>query len=49
MVKKNPEWFLGSNLQCCLHATVLLAVEYSAELYHLNNESLVVYAHFFLS
>ena len=33
MVKKNnTEWFLGSNLQCCLHATVLLTVKYSAEL-----------------
>jgi hypothetical protein len=30
--EKNTEWFLGSNLQCCLHATVLLAVKYSAEL-----------------
>jgi hypothetical protein len=30
--KKNTEWFLGSNLQCCLHATVLLAVKCSAEL-----------------
>ena len=30
--KKNTEWFLGSNLQCCLHATVLLAAKYSAEL-----------------
>ena len=32
MVKKTTEWFLGSNLQCCLHATVLLTVKYSAEL-----------------
>jgi len=32
MVNKNTEWFLGSNLQCCLHVTVLLAVKYSAEL-----------------
>ena len=30
--KKNTERFLGSNLQWCLHATVLLAVKYSAEL-----------------
>ena len=30
--KIKTEWFLGSNLQCCLHATVLLTVEYSAEL-----------------
>ena len=30
--EKNTEWFLGSNLQCCLHATVLLAVKFSAEL-----------------
>ena len=30
--KKTTEWFLGSNLQCCLHATVLLTVKYSAEL-----------------
>jgi hypothetical protein len=30
--EKNTEWFLGSNLQCCLHATVLMAVKYSAEL-----------------
>ena len=30
--KKNTKWFLGSNLQCCLHATVLLIVKYSAEL-----------------
>ena len=32
MVKKNTEWFLGSNLQCCLHATVIMAVKYSVEL-----------------
>jgi hypothetical protein len=32
MVKKSTERFLGSSLQCCLHATVLLAVKYSAEL-----------------
>jgi hypothetical protein len=32
MVTKNTERFLGSNLQCCLHATVLLAVKYLAEL-----------------
>ena len=30
--KKPTEWFLGSNLQCCLHATVLLTVKYSAKL-----------------
>jgi hypothetical protein len=24
--EKNTEWFFGSNLQCCLHATVLLAI-----------------------
>ena len=30
--EKKPEWFLGSNLQCCFHATVLLTVKYSAEL-----------------
>ena len=30
--KKSTEWFLGSNLQCCLHATVLRTVKYSAEL-----------------
>jgi hypothetical protein len=30
--KKNTERFLGSHLQCCLHATVLLTVKYSAEL-----------------
>ena len=30
--KKPTEWFLGSNLQCCLHATVLPTVKYSAEL-----------------
>ena len=29
---KNTERFLGSNLQCCLHATVLLAIKYLAEL-----------------
>jgi hypothetical protein len=32
MVKKTTERFLGSNLQYCLHATVLLAVKYLAEL-----------------
>jgi hypothetical protein len=32
MVKKSTERLLGSSLQCCLHATVLLAVKYSAEL-----------------
>ena len=32
MVIKNNERFLGSNLQCCLHATLLLAVKYLAEL-----------------
>ena len=32
MVKKSTEKFLGANLQCCLHATVLLACKYSAEL-----------------
>jgi hypothetical protein len=34
MVKKRTETerFLGSSLQCFLHATVLLAVKYSAEL-----------------
>ena len=30
--KKSTERFFGSNLQCCLHDTVLLAVKYSAEL-----------------
>ena len=30
--KKTTEWFLGSNLQCCLQATVLLTIKYSAEL-----------------
>jgi hypothetical protein len=30
--EKKHERFLGSNLQWCLHATVLLAVKYSAEL-----------------
>jgi len=30
--KIKTEWFLGSNLQCCLHATVLLTVEYLAEI-----------------
>ena len=30
--KKALERFLGSNLQCCLHATDLLAVRYSDEL-----------------
>ena len=30
--KKTTEWFIGSNLQCCLHVTVLLTVKYSAEL-----------------
>ena len=25
--KKTTEWFLGSNLQCCLHATVLLTAK----------------------
>jgi hypothetical protein len=38
--EKNTEWFLGSNLQCCLHATVLLAVKYSAEL----NKYIVLFA-----
>jgi len=32
MVKKNTERILGSNLQYCLHAIVLLAVKYLAEL-----------------
>jgi len=30
--EKNTKRCLGFNLQCCLHATVLLAVKYSAEL-----------------
>ena len=30
--EKKPEWFLGSNLQCCFHAIVLLTVKYSVEL-----------------
>ena len=30
--KKSTERFLDSNLQCCLHDTVLLVVKYSAEL-----------------
>ena len=30
--QKNTDRFLGSNLQCCLHTTILLAVKYSAEL-----------------
>jgi hypothetical protein len=25
-IEKNTERFLGSNLQCCLHVTVLLAI-----------------------
>jgi hypothetical protein len=25
--KKTTEWFLGSNLQCCLHATALLTAK----------------------
>jgi len=33
MVKKTTDRFLGSNLQCCEHATVLLTtVEHLAEL-----------------
>jgi hypothetical protein len=30
--KKSTDRFLGSNLQCCLHATVLPAVKYLEEL-----------------
>jgi hypothetical protein len=30
--EKKPERFLGSNLQCCLHATALMAVKYLAAL-----------------
>jgi hypothetical protein len=32
MIANKKKRFLGSSLQCCLHATVLLAVKYSAEL-----------------
>ena len=32
MVEKSTERFLGSSLLCCLHAIVLLAVKYLAEL-----------------
>ena len=32
MVKKNTDRFLSSNLQWCVHATVLLTVEHLAEL-----------------
>jgi len=31
--KNNTERFLGSNLQCCLHTTVLLAVKFIEKFY----------------